>query len=103
MDLLEQVKSSVDIVKVVGEYVRLKKAGGRPSYKGLCPSSTGRAPTRKFARGVFARSNPSLERWVPAESYRSITLGTFALWVIAFGPTERAQANPGRHDLLLLQ
>ena len=32
MDLLEQVKSSVDIVKVVGEYVRLKKAGGSPSY-----------------------------------------------------------------------
>ncbi len=35
MDFVEQVKSSVDIVRLVGEYVRLKKAGSR--YVGLCP------------------------------------------------------------------
>ena len=36
MDFVEQLKSSIDIVKVVGEYVRLKRsATGR--YVGLCP------------------------------------------------------------------
>jgi DNA primase len=40
MDFAEQVKSSVDIVKVIGEYVRLKKLGGSPSYRGLCPFHT---------------------------------------------------------------
>jgi DNA primase len=29
MDFVEQVKSSVDIVRFIGEYVRLKKAGNR--------------------------------------------------------------------------
>ena len=29
MDFVEQLKSSVDIVKVVGEYVRLRKTGAR--------------------------------------------------------------------------
>lgn len=45
MDFLEQVKSSVDIVKVVGEYVRLKKAGASPSYKGLCPFHNEKTPS----------------------------------------------------------
>ncbi|MGI8741677.1 MAG: DNA primase [Bryobacteraceae bacterium] len=46
MDFLEQVKSSVDIVKVVGEYgVRLKKAGGSSSYKGLCPFHNEKTPS----------------------------------------------------------
>ena len=45
MDFLEQVKSSVDIVKVVGEYVRLKKAGGSLSYKGLCPFHNEKSPS----------------------------------------------------------
>ena len=36
MDFVEQLKSSVDIVQVVGEVVRLRKSG--PSrYTGLCP------------------------------------------------------------------
>ena len=35
MDFAEQVKSSVDIVNVIGEYVRLRKTGTR--YSGLCP------------------------------------------------------------------
>ena len=45
MDFLEQVKSSVDIVKVVGEYVRLKKAGGSPRYTGLCPFHNEKTPS----------------------------------------------------------
>lgn len=45
MDFAEHVKSSVDIVKVVGEYVRLAKAGASPSYKGLCPFHQEKTPS----------------------------------------------------------
>ena len=44
MDFREQVKSSVDIVKVVGEYVRLRKAGGA-RYIGLCPFHNEKTPS----------------------------------------------------------
>src|SRR6266542_6315518 len=44
MDFVEQVKSSVDIVKVVGEYVRLRKAGGS-RYVGLCPFHNEKTPS----------------------------------------------------------
>src|SRR6478672_10931964 len=44
MDFVEQVKSSVDIVKVVGEYVRLRKAGGA-RYIGLCPFHSEKTPS----------------------------------------------------------
>jgi DNA primase len=43
MEFAEQVKSSVDIVNVVGEYVRLRKAGVR--YVGLCPFHTEKTPS----------------------------------------------------------
>ena len=43
MDFVEQLKSSVDIVAVVGEYVRLRKAGTR--YVGLCPFHTEKTPS----------------------------------------------------------
>jgi DNA primase len=45
MDFVEQLKSSIDIVKVVGEYVRLKKAGAGPRYTGLCPFHTEKTPS----------------------------------------------------------
>jgi len=45
MDFAEQVKSSVDIVKVIEEYVRLKKAGGSPRYTGLCPFHNEKTPS----------------------------------------------------------
>ena len=37
MDFVEQLKSSIDIVKVIGEYVRLKRLGAGGRYVGLCP------------------------------------------------------------------
>ena len=42
-DFAYTVKSSVDIVRVVGEYVRLKKAGVR--YSGLCPFHQEKTPS----------------------------------------------------------
>jgi len=37
VEFVEQLKSSIDIVKVVGEYVRLKRVGATGRYVGLCP------------------------------------------------------------------
>ncbi len=45
MDFVEHLKSSVDIVKVVGEYVRLRRAGVGPRYTGLCPFHTEKTPS----------------------------------------------------------
>jgi DNA primase len=45
MDFAEQVKGSVDIVKTIGEYVPLKKAGAGPRYTGLCPFHSEKTPS----------------------------------------------------------
>ena len=45
MDFVEQLKSQLDIVKVVGEYVRLKRAGASGRYVGLCPFHTEKTPS----------------------------------------------------------
>lgn len=45
MDFVEQLKSQIDIVKVVGEYVRLKRAGASGRYVGLCPFHTEKTPS----------------------------------------------------------
>ncbi len=37
MDFVEHLKSSIDIVKVIGEYVRLKRVGATGRWVGLCP------------------------------------------------------------------
>lgn len=42
-DNVEQVKERIDIVQLVGEQVRLKKAGG--NYKGLCPFHNEKTPS----------------------------------------------------------
>ncbi len=41
----EQVKNSVDIVRTVGEYVRLKRIGSSGRYLGLCPFHTEKTPS----------------------------------------------------------
>jgi DNA primase len=43
MEFKDHLKSSVDIVRVVGEYVRLRKIGAR--YSGLCPFHTEKTPS----------------------------------------------------------
>lgn len=45
MDFIEYLKSSVDIVHVVGGYVRLKRAGSGPRYTGLCPFHQEKTPS----------------------------------------------------------
>jgi len=44
MDFKEQLKSSVDIVKVIGEYVRLRKSGAS-RFTGLCPFHSEKTPS----------------------------------------------------------
>lgn len=45
MDFIEQLKSSVDIVAVIGERVRLKRMGSTGRYLGLCPFHTEKTPS----------------------------------------------------------
>ncbi len=45
MDFVEQLKSSVDIVKTIGEYVRLKRVGSSSRYMGLCPFHSEKTPS----------------------------------------------------------
>jgi DNA primase len=46
MDFVEQLKSSVDIVKTIQGYgVKLKRAGGAGRYLGLCPFHTEKTPS----------------------------------------------------------
>jgi len=43
MEFVDHLKSSVDIVRIIGEYVRLRKVGQR--YTGLCPFHTEKTPS----------------------------------------------------------
>ena len=53
MNFAERLKSSVDIVRTVGDYVRLKKRGAR--FIGLCPFHTEKTPSFNVnpALGIF--------------------------------------------------
>ncbi len=42
-NVVEEIKSKVDIVDIVSNYVRLKKSGS--SYKGLCPFHQEKTPS----------------------------------------------------------
>jgi len=44
MDFASQLKAQINIVAVIGEYVKLKKAS-RDSYKGLCPFHSEKSPS----------------------------------------------------------
>ena len=43
MSQVEQVRTAADIVKVVGDYVKLRKAGA--NYMGLCPFHQEKTPS----------------------------------------------------------
>ena len=45
MDFVEHLKSSVDIVSVIGEYVHLRRIGNGQRYMGLCPFHTEKTPS----------------------------------------------------------
>src|SRR5262245_21751107 len=45
MDFVEQLKSSIDIVRVAGEYVRLRRVGSTGRYMGLCPFHQEKTPS----------------------------------------------------------
>jgi DNA primase len=45
MNFAEQLKSQLDIVKVIGEYVRLKRSGASGRYVGLCPFHQEKTPS----------------------------------------------------------
>ncbi len=45
MDFVDQLKSSIDIVKVIGEYVRLKRSGTGGRFIGLCPFHQEKTPS----------------------------------------------------------
>src|SRR5215472_9822633 len=51
MDFAEQIKSSIDIVKVVGEYVRLRRMGTTGRYIGLCPFHQEKTPSFNVHQG----------------------------------------------------
>jgi DNA primase len=45
MDFVDQLKGSIDIVRVVGEYVRLRRVGSTGRYMGLCPFHQEKTPS----------------------------------------------------------
>jgi len=45
MEFVDQLKSSIDIVKVIGEYVRLKRSGSSGRWVGLCPFHQEKTPS----------------------------------------------------------
>lgn len=44
-DFKDTLKNSVDIVRVIGDYIRLQKLGGSARYRGLCPFHNEKTPS----------------------------------------------------------
>ena len=51
MDFVDHLKTSIDIVKVIGEYVRLRRVGATGRYTGLCPFHQERTPSFSVHQG----------------------------------------------------
>ena len=45
MEFVDQLKSSINIVNVIGQYVATLKKSGRDTYKGLCPFHQEKTPS----------------------------------------------------------
>ena len=45
MEFVDQLKSSINIVSVIGQYVATLKKSGRDTYKGLCPFHQEKTPS----------------------------------------------------------
>jgi DNA primase len=45
VNFVEQLKSAIDIVRVIGEYVRLRRVGATGRYVGLCPFHQEKTPS----------------------------------------------------------
>lgn len=45
MEFVDQLKSAIDIVDVVGQYVQLRKVGASPRHMGRCPFHTEKTPS----------------------------------------------------------
>jgi DNA primase len=56
-NVLAELRSAADIVEVVGEHTRLKKAGR--SWKGLCPFHNERTPSLSSSRRAGGRHEPA--------------------------------------------
>ena len=51
IDFVDQLKSSIDIVKVIGEYVRLKRSGAnRKMGRPVCPFHRGKNSASLFGQ-----------------------------------------------------
>lgn len=52
MNFAQQLKSQLDIVDVIGQYVRLKRQGAGPHYMGLCPFHNEKTPSFSVHSGL---------------------------------------------------
>ena len=112
-DFAQTVKQQADIVKIIGDYVRLKKSGAQ-NYSGLCPFHSEKSPhfpstrrassttasaagSRAMSSALYRRSKTSAFLKPSARSRRS---AGFALPKRDFNSPEEAQESRQRGKLL---
>src|SRR5574340_266854 len=99
MDFIEQLKSSVDIVQVVGDRVRLRKSGPL-RYLGLCPFHTEKTPsftvhaTHQFYKCFGCGAGGDVIKFVEQTEGVSFYEGRFHS--PGFPGTPGANSRPGR-------